>query len=323
MGLETLGSRAIIGSFYAALEAYQGAGWVGPLSMYFGNSDQETETYKWLGMSPAMREWVGGRQAKGLRANGIDIKNKTWEGTLVLPIDWIRRDKTGQINVRIQELAGRAAELDSKLLSNLIAEGDTDTYGNCYDGQYFFDTDHSEGDSGTQTNNLVASDVGALDITTAAAPTVAEMNAAILGVIQHMYGYKDDQGEPMNALAKSFLVMVPINMLGAGLGAVYGKIINAATGAYDNVLANAAREQGFNVSCVANPRLSTTTEFYVFRTDAPAKPFIRQEEEPLSVSALAEGSDHAFKNNEYLYGVKRICNAGYGYWQYAAKATTS
>ena len=46
MGLETLGSRAIIGSFYAALEAYQGAGWVGPLSMYFGNSDQETETYK-------------------------------------------------------------------------------------------------------------------------------------------------------------------------------------------------------------------------------------------------------------------------------------
>jgi phage major head subunit gpT-like protein len=323
MGVETLGSRAIIGNFYAALEAYTGSNWIAPISMFFGNSDMETETYKWLGMTPALREWIGGRQAKGLRANGIDIKNKTWEGTLVIPVDWIRRDKTGQINVRIQEFAGRAAELDSKLVSNLINSGNGNTYGNCYDGQYFFDTDHSEGDSGTQTNNLDASDVSDLNVSGSTAPTVAEMNAAVLGVIQHMYGFKDDQGEPINANAKSFLVMVPTNMMGAAMGAVYGKIINAATGAYDNVLANAAREQGFNVQAVCNPRLTGTSAFYVFRTDAPAKPFIRQEEEPLSVDAIAEGSEHAFKNNEYLYGVKRICNVGYGYWQYAAKATLS
>lgn len=323
MGLETLGSRAIIGNFYAALEAYTGSNWIAPISMFFGNSDMETETYKWLGMTPALREWIGGRQAKGLRANGIDIKNKTWEGTLVIPVDWIRRDKTGQINIRIQEFAGRAAELDSKLVSNLINSGAASTHGNCYDGQYFFDTDHSEGDSGTQTNNLDASDVSDLNVSGSTAPTVAEMNAAVLGVIQHMYGFKDDQGEPINANAKSFLVMVPTNMMGAAMGAVYGKIINAATGAYDNVLANAAREQGFNVQAVCNPRLTGTSNFFVFRTDAPAKPFIRQEEEPLSVDAIAEGSEHAFKNNEYLYGVKRICNVGYGYWQYAAKATLS
>jgi phage major head subunit gpT-like protein len=112
-------------------------------------------------------------------------------------------------------------------------------------------------------------------------------------------------------------------MLGAALGAVYGKIINAATGAYDNVLANAAREQGFNVSAVANPRLTSTTKLFVFRTDAKCKPFIVQDEEPLSVDAIAEGSEHEFKNNEHLYGVKRICNVGYGYWQYACQATLS
>lgn len=323
MGVETLGSRAIIGTFYAELEAYLAASWINQVSMFFPNSNMETETYKWLGMAPAMREWIGGRQAKGLRANGIDITNKTWEGSLVIPLDWLRRDKTGQIRVRIAELAGRAGELDGKLLSNLVNSGNATTYGYCYDGHLFFDTDHSEGDSGTQTNDLVASDYSDLNIGTATNPTVAEMNAAVLKVIQHIYSFKDDQGEPMNANAKGFLVMVPINMLGAALGAVYGRIINASGGAFDNVLSNAAQAQGFNVSAVANPRLTDTDAFQVFRTDAPAKPFIRQEEEPLSVNAIAEGSEHEFKNNEHLYGVKRICNVGYGYWQYACKATLS
>lgn len=322
MGASGLGSRAIIGSFYAALEAYMVANWIGALSMLF-NSDQSSETYKWLGMSPAMREWVGGRNAKGLRENGITISNKTWEGTLVIPVDWIRRDKTGQIQIRINELAARAAELDSKLMSNLINSGASSTYGNCYDGQYFFDTDHSEGDSGTQTNALVASDYSDLNVTTATNPTVAELNVVILKMIQHMFGFKDDQGEPINAMAKNFMVMVPVNMMGAGMGAVYAKIVNAATGAYDNTLSNAAAAQGFNVSCVVNPRLTSTSDLFIFRTDAPAKPLIRQEEEPLSVDAIAEGSEHEFKNNEHLYGTKRICNVGYGYWQYACKATLS
>ena len=79
----------------------------------------------------------------------------------------------------------------------------------------------------------------------------------------------------------------------------------------------------FSVSAVVNPRLTSTTNFFVIRTDAPAKPFIRQEEEPLSVSAIAEGSEEEFRHNRHLYGVKRICNVGYGYWQYACQSTLS
>lgn len=322
MGATGLGTRDIIGSFYAALEEYFALSWIGRISMFF-TSDQASETYKWLGMPPALREWVGGRQAKGFRENGITIANKTWEATLGLPVDWLRRDKTGQINVRIRELAQRAQALDSKLLSTLIINGSGTSSGLCYDGQQFFDVDHSEGDSGTQTNALVASDYSDLNITTAANPTVAEMNLAILKTIQHMYTFKDDQGEPMNENAQEFLVMVPVNMMGAALGAVYGSIINASTGAFDNVIRNAAAAKGFNVSAIANPRLTSTTNFFVFRTDAPAAAFIRQDEEPLSVSAIAEGSEEEFKNNQHLYGVKRICNAGFGYWQYACQSTLS
>src|ERR1051325_2608810 len=77
----------------------------------------------------------------------LTIVNKTWESTIRIDADEQRRDKTGQIMVRVNELARRVATHPNKLLSTLISSGASSA---CYDGQYFFDTDHSEGDSGTQ-----------------------------------------------------------------------------------------------------------------------------------------------------------------------------
>ena len=81
MGASSLGSRAIIGSFYNKLQQDLGMGWIPDVSMLF-QSNQESETYNWLGMAPVMREWIGGRQAKGFRENGITITNKTYESTM-------------------------------------------------------------------------------------------------------------------------------------------------------------------------------------------------------------------------------------------------
>lgn len=63
MSAQGLGSRAIIGEYYAALEADLGVSWVPYVSNIF-DVDQAIETYKWLGQSPALREWIGGRLAK-------------------------------------------------------------------------------------------------------------------------------------------------------------------------------------------------------------------------------------------------------------------
>ena len=60
----SLSSRAIIGAYYARLEVNPGMAWVDGISNLF-NSDQSSETYNWIGQTPAMREWIGSRQAKG------------------------------------------------------------------------------------------------------------------------------------------------------------------------------------------------------------------------------------------------------------------
>ncbi len=299
-----LTSRAVVGRFYRRLEEYARSAWWTRLAMHFA-SNQEAETYRWLGMVPQVREWVGGRKVRPLRSQGITLVNKTWEATVRVDADEQRRDKTGQIMVRINELARRVATHPNKLLTTLMLGGAT---ANGYDGQPFFSTSHAEGDSGTQSNSI------SHDVTTVTLPTEAEMQEAIVKGIAQIMSVKDDQGEPMNEAAHEFLVMAPMNFLAPTLAALAGKVIAGTT----NPL---AAGEPFRVDWVANPRLTWTDKFAIFRTDGSARPFIFQEELPVQIQVLAEGSELEVNENQHQYGVKAIHEAGYGYWQDACLVT--
>lgn len=301
MGAGTLSSRAIIGTFYNKLSADPGMAWINDCSMLM-ESNQESETYKWLGMAPVMREWVAGRNAKGFRQNGITIVNKKYEATMEVLVDEIRRDKTGQVMLRVAELAQRTNSHWASLLSTLIAAGTSTA---CYDGSNFFHTAHSEGDSGTQDNDLTGA------ATTGTQPTATEAESAIMSCVQAILGFKDDQGQPMNENASRFRIMIPVVYLGP-FAAVMGNDYIAA-GQSNTIKAL----EGFKFSLSVNPRLTSGAQFFVFRSDGQTKPFIRQEEEGVTVSAIAEGSELEFKEDKHQYGVKAIRNVGYGYWQHA------
>lgn len=298
-------TKGVVGMILARLETGSAA-WVSQLCMRM-TSTQASEEYGWLGSSPALREFIGGRTPAELAEYSFTVTNKDYEGSIKIKSKDMRRDKFGMIQVRVNQLADRALDHPAKLLSQLIEDGETNV---AYDGEYYFDTDHSEGDSGTQDN----------DITHAAAtgtePTVAEMSAAILKAIQQMYGFKDDKGEPMNQGASEFLVMVPINYMATALQAVTAMLTG---GGNTNVLP--ALSGKFKIDVVANPRLTWTTKIAVFRTDEAAKPFILQEEDIPDVVALGEGSEYEQLNREQLFGVDWTGNVGYGYWQHAVLVT--
>jgi len=299
-----LTSQGIVGRFFRRLEEFAESAWWTRLAMRF-ESNQEAETYRWLGMVPQVREWKGGRQVRPLRAQGQTIVNKVWESTIRVDADEQRRDKTGQILVRINEMARRVATHPNKLLTSLMLAGETDP---AYDGQPFFSTSHSEGDSGTQSNSVTH------DVATPTAPSDAEMYAAIVKGIAQILTFRDDQGEPMNESAREFLVMVPMPFLSSTLIALSSQQIDASS----NPLAGGGP---FRVTWVANPRLTWTDRFAVFRTDGETRPFIFQEELPVQVQVLAEGSELEINENQHQYGVKAIHAAGYGFWQDAVLVT--
>ena len=318
---EALGitKAGIIGAFRATYEGALGGTWWPRLGMKF-DSNNDSETYKWLGMSPAMRLWVDGRSPARLKGEGITIVNDYYESSIAIFKEERRRDQSGQIDLRIQEMARKAAEHPGRLFTDAIIAGKTTV---CYEGQFFFDDDHQEGDSGVQTNLLDSGDVAALNVTDPNNPTPDEMEKAILGVIQHFYKILDDKGDEFNGGADRFLVMVPVvgTYWSSARQAISASFLDTGAGVRDNTL------RQFNIDVVPNVRLGTVgswaTEMVVFRTDAPAKPFILQEEYPLTEDFVGEGSEETFLNRNLLFGVEWAGGVGYGYWQYAMHATFS
>ena len=314
MDQSILSSRAIIGAYYARLETNPGLAWVDGVSNLF-TSDQASETYAFLGQSPKFREWIGGRQANGLRSNAFAITNKHYEATLEIAKRDARRDKTGQIIARVNEFADRTLTHWASLLSDLIIAAPSTP---CYDGQYFFDTDHSEGKSGTQSNDITVdiSTLGAAWHGTTTAPSMEEMQQSILAGIAQILSFKDDQGEPMNENAREFLVMVPVSLYLTAAAAVSA----VSTAALQQNL-NPNLITGLTISVQMNPRLTWTDSFAIFRTDSPIKGLIRQSETVNELKAKAEGSEFEFDNDAWQFGIDQWCNVGAGYWQRACYVT--
>ena len=314
MDQSILSSRAVIGMYYARLENPMAAGWIDGVSNLFG-SDQASEQYPFLGQNPRMREWLGGRQAKGLRSSSLTITNKHYEATLAIRLRDLRRDKTGQLQARINEFADEGDAHWGNLVSTLIQNAAATA---CYDGQFYFDTDHIEGDSGTQDNDI-AVDISALPAGvhgSVTAPSMEEMQQAILKGIAQVLSFKDDRGRPMNSNARRFLVTVPVGLYLTAVAAV-------------SVLTTAALQQNLNPNLIAGltvdvqmlPELTWTDSFAVWRTDGPIKGLIRQNEQDPQIKVKDESSEYAFDNDAIQIGIDAWRGADYGLWQRACYVT--
>lgn len=108
-------------------------------------STTSKEEYGWLGNLPGMREWIGERHVHGIAQHGYSITNKTFELTVGVPREAIEDDQYGVYTPLFQEL-GRAAKAhpDTLVIGEALKNGFSTL---CYDGQFFFDTDHPVLDS--------------------------------------------------------------------------------------------------------------------------------------------------------------------------------
>jgi len=106
-------------------------------------STTKEEKYGWLGQFPRLREWVGDRQVKNLAAHDYSIRNKSFEATIGVKREEIEDDSYGVFKPLFQEMGYAAVTHPDELVYGLLAAGFASL---CFDGQYFFDTDHPVGD---------------------------------------------------------------------------------------------------------------------------------------------------------------------------------
>jgi phage major head subunit gpT-like protein len=264
-------------------------------------SNADREVYRWLGTVPRVREWGTGRLAQGLRTESYSIENLKYEATIEVDRDEISDDQTGQIRLRVGELAQRAATHKDYLLSQLLIDGE-DAGNNSYDGVSFFNASHASGASGNQSNTLTAA------AATDDAPTLDEFKEALKSAIGAMLAFKDDQGEPILLTASSLVCVVPPTMLFTATEAINSTVV----GNTQNVLQGLAR-------VVSLPWLADKSKWYLLKTDGVVRPFIFQDREPIEFGAITEDSDEGFRREKFLFGVRARYRMAYGYWQYAVQ----
>ncbi|MEP9350575.1 Mu-like prophage major head subunit gpT family protein [Xanthobacter sp. KR7-225] len=114
--------------------------------------------YGWLGSFPRMREWLGDRQIQNLSTSGYRIKNRKFELTIGVARDNIEDDNIGIYAPMFRHMGESVgAEYDTSVWALLKAGFSTP----CYDGQFFFDTDHPVLNEAGQEVSVVNTDGGA------------------------------------------------------------------------------------------------------------------------------------------------------------------
>lgn len=113
------------------------------------DSTTATENYSWLDDVPMFREMNGERVVKHWNENSYTLANKKFELTLDIPRDRVDDDQWGVYANRARSIGYEAAQHQERLVMNALLAG-FDTV--CYDGQFFFDTDHPVG-TGTYGND--------------------------------------------------------------------------------------------------------------------------------------------------------------------------
>jgi len=253
------------------------------------------EKYGWLGSMPGVREWLGDRQFKELRGATYTLANKLWEDSILIPKDDVADDRMGMYDMVMPMLAQRAAQHPDELVFEARTAGDATL---CYDGQYFYDTDHAWGDSGSQSNDLT------YNATDHDAVTVAEFKAAYRAAVTKLLGFKDDNGKPFVqptvGRLSDLLVTVPLALRDVAYDATESTILSNST----NVVIDKPQ-------IVASAFLTSGVEFYVDYVGSPLKPFVFQAREPLSTQT--KGADD-LETKDLKFMTRARYNVGYLAW---------
>ncbi|MHC0025776.1 Mu-like prophage major head subunit gpT family protein [Enterobacter vonholyi] len=260
-------------------------------------STGQSNDYGWLSSFPQMRKWIGDKVVKSLAAFKYSVENDDWEATIEVDRNHLEDDMTGIYAIQAKSAGESAAQLPDEIVSGLVNDSFTSL---CYDGQYFFDTDHPVGAG-------VFSNKGTKKL------SVASLDAAMasFGAARTQMGkVKDDDGRSLNVTPNILLVPVALQDVARALVTVES---------FKNGEANIYKG---TAEVVVDPRLTSDTAWFLLDTTKAITPFFYQERKaPHLVEQTDMNADDVFNRKKFKYGAEARAAGGYGLWQLAYGST--
>jgi phage major head subunit gpT-like protein len=260
-------------------------------------SGSSQNDYAWLSKFPKMRKWIGDKAIKTLEAFKYTVVNDDFEGTVEVDRNDIEDDNLG-IYKGQAELAGYSAK---QLPDEIVTELKDNAFTNkCYDGQYFYDTDHPV--AGVSVSNKGTAALSAASIALAKASYGAARTA--------LMSVKDDEGRPLGLIPNVLEVPPALEETGRML-VTFDKLEDDKPNPYKGT-----------AELVVNQRLTSTTAWFLHCTSMPVKPFIYQERKaPVFVEQTNPEADDVFNRKKFKFGAEARAAGGYAFWQMSFGST--
>lgn len=256
-------------------------------------SSTRSNTYGWMAKIPKIREWIGERVVHRLAGRGFEIVNKDFELTVGVDRNDIEDENLGIYTPLMQQMGAEAKKHPDDLVFALITGGAS---AECFDGQFFFDTDHpvdlDDASKGVQSNAL----------------TLALNADNLMAARKAMMDFKGENGRPLGVRPTLLLVPTALEKTARDILAA-----SALANGADNTI------KGI-VEYLVIPELGAAfggsdTAWYLLDTSKPIKPFIFQTRQPHQFVQKTSVSDESvFWTKEYIWGTNARYNAGYGLW---------
>lgn len=263
-----------------------------------------TQQYGWLGRGAVMEEFHDRLRAQEVNESTYALTDKTYKGGLPIQRRTLEDDQYGLLVLRVKDMAGEPVRHWNELAYQGIANGFTTL---CSDGQFFFDTDHSQGASGVQSNHGVA----------------ILSDSALQAAEAAMMAFVDDKGKPLEIVPDT-LVVGPSNgrlatdLTGSEIVVHMPGEGTASTGATAYTPYNNYFKGRYRV--VVSPYLIGPSAAYwsLLDTKRTVKPIIIQSREDVPITIETDMLDGAAKMKElYTFAARGRYVQGYGLWQTA------
>lgn len=268
-------------------------------------SGSSENRYDWLDRFPKMKKWIGDKTVKALKAFTYTVVNEDWEATVEVDRNDLKDDNLGIYAPMAKDAGYSAKTLPDEIIADLKNNAFTNK---CFDGQYFYDTDHPVEDGNGNVASVSNKGTKALSADTPAA-ALASLGAARTAIMN----FTDNEGRRLGLVPD--ILEVPAALMEVGHTLCYADKLND----------NSPNPYKGTLELYVNTRLTSDTAWFVHVTTRPVKPFIYQlREAPEFVQQINMDSDNVFMRKKYRFGAEARAAGGYAFWQmsYGSNGTT-